>query len=105
MLIYTDQKSHVRYMIIDLTISFYVVDIVHSVPVQQMGNYQEYLKKMPQPLRELETQPVRLHMFGNPFKVNKVWDFYPQNVVYHCVVKTIQYLSSGRRKKYRSEVH
>ncbi|GAB1600442.1 integrator complex subunit 6-like [Argonauta hians] len=46
-------------------------DYVHSIPVQQMGNYQEYLKKMPATLREIETQPVRLHMFGNPFKVNK----------------------------------
>ena len=45
---------------------------LHSVPVQQMGNYQEYLKKQSTPLRELETQPVRQHMFGNPFKVNKV---------------------------------
>ncbi|CAI9726681.1 Hypothetical predicted protein [Octopus vulgaris] len=46
-------------------------DYIHSIPVQQMGNYQEYLKKMPATLREIETQPVRLHMFGNPFKVNK----------------------------------
>lgn len=46
-------------------------DQVHSIPVQQMGNYQEYLKKMPASLREIETQPARLHMFGNPFKVNK----------------------------------
>jgi integrator complex subunit 6 len=46
-------------------------DQLHSIPVQQMGNYQEYLKKQPSPLRELETAPVRQHMFGNPFKVNK----------------------------------
>ncbi|XP_013400785.1 integrator complex subunit 6 [Lingula anatina] len=46
-------------------------DQMHSIPVQEMGNYQEYLKKAPQPLREIDTQPVRLHMFGNPFKVNK----------------------------------
>lgn len=51
------------------------VDQVHSIPVQQMGNYQEYLKKMPASLREIETQPARLHMFGNPFKVNKVSQF------------------------------
>lgn len=44
-------------------------DQVHSVPVQQMGNYQDYLKKQPAPLRELETSPARLHTFGNPFKV------------------------------------
>jgi len=46
-------------------------DLLHNIPVQQMGNYQEYLKKQPPPLRELETAPVRQHMFGNPFKVNK----------------------------------
>ncbi|KAL5005014.1 hypothetical protein ScPMuIL_018470 [Solemya velum] len=46
-------------------------DQLHSIPVQQMGNYQDYLKKQPSPLRELENTPVRLHMFGNPFKVNK----------------------------------
>ena len=49
-----------------------VSDTLHNMPVQQMGNYQEYLKKMPAPLRELESQPTRLHTFGNPFKVNKV---------------------------------
>ncbi|XP_070173292.1 integrator complex subunit 6-like isoform X2 [Littorina saxatilis] len=43
----------------------------HSVPVQQMGNYQEQLKKQPPPLRPIDNQPARLHMFGNPFKVNK----------------------------------
>ena len=37
-----------------------------------MGNYQDYLKRMPSPLREIENTPVRQHMFGNPFKVNKV---------------------------------
>jgi hypothetical protein len=36
-----------------------------------MGNYQDYLKKMPMPLREIESAPVRQHMFGNPFKINK----------------------------------
>ncbi|KAK6195809.1 hypothetical protein SNE40_001162 [Patella caerulea] len=41
----------------------------HSIPVQQMGNYQEYLRKQPQPLRELESTPARIHTFGNPFKV------------------------------------
>lgn len=44
---------------------------LHTAPVQDMGNYQEYLKKLPQPLREIETMPVRQHTFGNPFKVNK----------------------------------
>jgi hypothetical protein len=48
---------------------------IHNSAVQDMGNYQEYLKRMPQPLREIETTPVRQHTFGNPFKVNKVFDF------------------------------
>lgn len=46
-------------------------DEQHSVPIQMMGNYQEYLKKQASPLRELENTPSRVHMFGNPFKVNK----------------------------------
>ena len=46
-------------------------DVTHSLPIGQMGNYQDYLKKMPVPLREIESQPVRQHMFGNPFKINK----------------------------------
>ena len=36
----------------------------HSLPIGQMGNYQDYLKKMPVPLREIESAPVRQHMFG-----------------------------------------
>ena len=46
-------------------------DTRHSLPIGTMGNYQDYLKKQPTPLRELESQPVRQHMFGNPFKINK----------------------------------
>jgi len=46
-------------------------DTRHSLPIATMGNYQDYLKKQPMPLRELESQPVRQHMFGNPFKINK----------------------------------
>ncbi|XP_076370772.1 integrator complex subunit 6-B-like isoform X1 [Tachypleus tridentatus] len=46
-------------------------DQLHSLPVGQMGNYQEYLKRMPTPLREIESAPVRQHMFGNPFKIEK----------------------------------
>ncbi|XP_057331097.1 integrator complex subunit 6 [Microplitis mediator] len=46
-------------------------DYVHSMPVAQMGNYQEYLKRMTPPLREIESTPVRQHMFGNPFKIDK----------------------------------
>lgn len=40
-------------------------DYVHSMPLAQMGNYQEYLKRMTPPLREIESVPVRQHMFGN----------------------------------------
>ena len=46
-------------------------DTRHTLPIGQMGNYQDYLKKQPTPLRELESAPVRQHMFGNPFKTNK----------------------------------
>ncbi|KAM6923892.1 integrator complex subunit 6 [Xenentodon cancila] len=47
-------------------------DSLHSVPVAQMGNYQEFLKMMPSPLREIDPdQPKRLHTFGNPFKQDK----------------------------------
>lgn len=47
-------------------------DFLHSIPVTQMGNYQEYLKLMPSPLREIDPdQPKRLHTFGNPFKQDK----------------------------------
>lgn len=46
-------------------------DQQHSLPISQMGNYQEYLKRMPRALRELESTPVRQHMFGNPFKIDK----------------------------------
>jgi len=42
------------------------------MPVSQMGNYQEYLKRMTSPLRDFESMPVRQHMFGNPFKIDKV---------------------------------
>ncbi|XP_062907169.1 integrator complex subunit 6-like isoform X1 [Mobula hypostoma] len=47
-------------------------DQMHSVPIAQMGNYQEFLKHVPSPLRELDPdQPRRLHTFGNPFKLDK----------------------------------
>lgn len=41
------------------------------MPLSQMGNYQEHLKRLPPPLKEIETTPVRQHMFGNPFKIDK----------------------------------
>ncbi|VDO94882.1 unnamed protein product [Soboliphyme baturini] len=46
-------------------------DELHDLPVAEMGNYQEYLKQMPPPLRDIEPPPVRQHAFGNPFKVDK----------------------------------
>ncbi|KAG8181042.1 hypothetical protein JTE90_024788 [Oedothorax gibbosus] len=46
-------------------------DQMHSLPISQMGNYQDYLKRFPPPLREIESIPVRQHMFGNPFKIDK----------------------------------
>ncbi|KAH7638775.1 integrator complex subunit 6-a-like protein [Dermatophagoides farinae] len=46
-------------------------DQTFNLPVSQMGNYQEYLKKKQPPLRELEAAPSRQHMFGNPFKLDK----------------------------------
>ncbi|CAB1329145.1 unnamed protein product, partial [Coregonus sp. 'balchen'] len=47
-------------------------DQLHSVPIAQMGNYQDFLKALPQPLRDADPeQPKRLHTFGNPFKLDK----------------------------------
>lgn len=46
-------------------------DSAHSLPISQMGNYQEYLKRQTPQLREIESAPVRQHMFGNPFKIDK----------------------------------
>ncbi|XP_052461955.1 integrator complex subunit 6 isoform X1 [Carassius gibelio] len=47
-------------------------DQMHSVPIAQMGNYQDFLKHCPSPLREADPdQPKRLHTFGNPFKLDK----------------------------------
>lgn len=48
------------------------LDQLHSVPIAQMGNYQDFLKAAPQPLRDADPeQPKRLHTFGNPFKLDK----------------------------------
>lgn len=46
-------------------------DAGHSLPIAEMGNYQEYLKRRETPLRELEPTNVRQHMFGNPYKRDK----------------------------------
>lgn len=61
-------------MVYSIQCVFFILDLVHSMPVSQMGNYQEYLKRMTSPLREVESMPVRQHMFGNPFKIDKVCD-------------------------------
>lgn len=52
-------------------IKFKDEDQIHTLPISQMGNYQDYLKKQPAALREIESTPVRQHMFGNPFKIDK----------------------------------
>ena len=45
---------------------------IHNQPISQMGNYQEYVKALPTPLREANPDaPRRLHTFGNPFKLAK----------------------------------
>ncbi|CAF0743272.1 unnamed protein product [Adineta ricciae] len=51
-------------------------DALHSVPIKEMSNYDEYPRANGQapPLREIDAQPVRQHVFGNPFKVNKPID-------------------------------
>lgn len=46
-------------------------DAGHSLPIAEMGNYQDYLKRRESPLRELEPTNVRQHMFGNPYKRDK----------------------------------
>lgn len=52
--------------------SVFCADQLHSVPIAQMGNYQDFLKAAPQPLRDADPeQPKRLHTFGNPFKLDK----------------------------------
>ncbi|CAK9293256.1 unnamed protein product [Gordionus sp. m RMFG-2023] len=45
----------------------------NQLPINQMGNYQDYLKKNEIPLRQLDNTNtvVRQHLFGNPFKVDK----------------------------------
>ncbi|XP_053826329.1 integrator complex subunit 6 isoform X3 [Vidua macroura] len=70
-----DQLTRMRSNLLKSTCKFLKgqdEDQVHSVPIAQMGNYQEYLKQIPSPLRELDLdQPRRLHTFGNPFKLDK----------------------------------
>lgn len=50
---------------------------MHNQLMSTMGNYQDYLKKMYPPLRELDPDtPKRLHTFGNPFKLAKEKVYY-----------------------------
>jgi len=64
--------NDIKTRVFDFNYKTTILDVVHSMPVSQMGNYQEYLKRMTSPLREVESMPVRQHMFGNPFKIDKV---------------------------------
>ncbi|KAJ8383614.1 hypothetical protein AAFF_G00216870 [Aldrovandia affinis] len=70
-----EQLSRMRKNLLRVTGSFLRdqdEDQLHSVPIAQMGNYQDFLKQCPQQLREADPdQPKRLHTFGNPFKLDK----------------------------------
>ncbi|KAK7938469.1 hypothetical protein WMY93_001795 [Mugilogobius chulae] len=70
-----DQLSRMRRNILKTnvcTLKGHDSDQLHSVPIAQMGNYQDFLKAAPQPLRDADPeQPKRLHTFGNPFKLDK----------------------------------
>ncbi|XP_055006541.1 integrator complex subunit 6 isoform X2 [Boleophthalmus pectinirostris] len=69
-----DQLSRMRRNILktNCTLRGHDSDQLHSVPIAQMGNYQDFLKAAPQPLRDADPeQPKRLHTFGNPFKLDK----------------------------------
>ena len=45
----------------------------HQIPIGQMGNYQEHLKRI-NPLREVDSGSVKTQLFGNPFKLEKASD-------------------------------
>ena len=71
-MIMSSQKDHTLKLYSICVFSGDLADSLHSVPVAQMGNYQEYLKTLASPLREIDPdQPKRLHTFGNPFKQDK----------------------------------
>lgn len=64
-------------------------DQLHSVPIAQMGNYQDFLKAAPQPLRDADPeQPKRLHTFGNPFKLDKKASLFFTLLVFLLVTMT-----------------
>jgi len=70
-----DQLTRMRANFLQCSMSHLLTDRdhdqLHMRPISQMGNYQDYLKKQTPPLREIEAAPLRQHMFGNPFKIDK----------------------------------
>ncbi|KAA0715800.1 Integrator complex subunit 6 [Triplophysa tibetana] len=70
-----DQLSRMRHNLLHTSVCILNgqdQDQLHSVPIAQMGNYQDFLKHCPSPLREADPdQPKRVHTFGNPFKLDK----------------------------------
>uniref|UniRef100_A0A1I8IYI2 INT_SG_DDX_CT_C domain-containing protein n=1 Tax=Macrostomum lignano TaxID=282301 RepID=A0A1I8IYI2_9PLAT len=72
------------------------------VPVSVMGNYTEYLKRQPPPLRELDSSPLRLHTFGNPFKLAKQM----KQVGFQAVDEAdeLQQLASNRKRPHSGGV-
>ncbi|XP_041482664.1 integrator complex subunit 6-like isoform X1 [Lytechinus variegatus] len=68
-----DQVFRMRANFLQITsnraVRFMNEDKFHNIPIGEMGNYQEYLKRIPSPLREADPAPARLHTFGNPFKL------------------------------------
>ncbi|XP_030837605.1 integrator complex subunit 6-A-like isoform X1 [Strongylocentrotus purpuratus] len=68
-----DQVVRMRANFLQITsnrsVRFMNEDKFHNIPIAEMGNYQEYLKRIPSPLREADPAPARLHTFGNPFKL------------------------------------
>uniref|UniRef100_A0A1I8IB97 BRCT domain-containing protein n=1 Tax=Macrostomum lignano TaxID=282301 RepID=A0A1I8IB97_9PLAT len=77
-------------------------DSRHSQPVSVMGNYTEYLKRQPPPLRELDSSPLRLHTFGNPFKLAKQM----KQVGFQAVDEAdeLQQLASNRKRPHSGGV-
>ena len=56
-----------------LCISYLSPVVRHQVPIGQMGNYQEHLKRI-NPLREVDSGSVRTQLFGNPYKLERPTD-------------------------------
>ena len=77
-----ERKSEQRYTRRGLFICALVCSVVskHQIPIGQMGNYQEHLKRI-NPLRELDSGSVKTQLFGNPFKLEKASD----KVRFRCI--------------------